>query len=767
MGSASVRNKTSRLIGFARVGGRGGGDASTTLPAVAARLGGGEANDEPPVSTSASGRQPGRPPRSDTAAVAPPPFDIHVQQMQSFDDILQFLTHLSRIFACDLCRVCTKPLTLGTGAAYAEHETSSQTPDPVPTFAPTATDTETHCPYCAFQCGIRLGTADDDGRRGGQSDVSRQQGRALHQGVHVGRDPAASGPPADPARADQRRDARPGDAGTRRSIASRRGLRATQESYGPHAVGVFGGGSLTNEKAYLLGKFARVALGTREHRLQRPLLHVRAARRGDQGVRRRSRPAVPRRGHREGGRHPARRQQPGRDDAADHAVLRGAARRGGTLIVVDPRRTATAQSATLHLRLTPGSDAALANGLLHLAAARRRDRPGVHRRAHRRASTKLRGVAATYWPERTETRHRRSRSGARARRRVCSARATRPMVLTGARPRAAGAGRQQRARVTSTSRSRSDGSASRSRGFGTITGQGNGQGGREHGQKADQLPGYRRIDDPAARAHIAAVWGIPAEEIPGPGKIAYELLDDMGRDGGVRALFVMGSNPVVSAPACAARRGAAARARPARRLRLLPLRDRRAGGRRAAERAVGRRGRHDDEPRGARHPPPARDGSAGGVRTDIEILVGLAERLGTRRALRLRRRRGGVRRAAPRHGGGAPTTPASPTTKIEAQTACSGPAPPTTPGTPRLFAERFATPSGTRALSRRAAQSPAEEPDARLPALPHDRPRDRALPVGHADAPRRAARRASRPSRSRRCNPHTARRAGDRRRRAR
>jgi len=33
-------------------------------------------------------------------------------------------------------------------------------------------------------------------------------------------------------------------------------------------------------------------------------------------------------------------------------------------------------------------------------------------------------------------------------------------------------------------------------GFGSLTGQGNGQGGREHGQKADQPPGYRRIDDP-------------------------------------------------------------------------------------------------------------------------------------------------------------------------------------------------------------------------------------------------------------------------------
>ena len=39
-------------------------------------------------------------------------------------------------------------------------------------------------------------------------------------------------------------------------------MRRTQETYGRDAVGVFGGGSLTNEKAYLLGKFARVALRT-------------------------------------------------------------------------------------------------------------------------------------------------------------------------------------------------------------------------------------------------------------------------------------------------------------------------------------------------------------------------------------------------------------------------------------------------------------------------------------------------------------------------
>ena len=37
-------------------------------------------------------------------------------------------------------------------------------------------------------------------------------------------------------------------------------------------------------------------------------------------------------------------------------------------------------------------------------------------------------------------------------------------------------------------------------GYGCFTGQGNGQGGREHGQKADQLPGYRKIADPRHRA---------------------------------------------------------------------------------------------------------------------------------------------------------------------------------------------------------------------------------------------------------------------------
>jgi assimilatory nitrate reductase catalytic subunit len=85
-------------------------------------------------------------------------------------------------------------------------------------------------------------------------------------------------------------------------------------------------------------------------------------------------------------------------------------------------------------------------------------------------------------------------------------------------------------------------------GYGCLTGQGNGQGGREHGQKADQLPGYRKIDDPAAREYVAGIWGVPAESLPGPGRSACELLDALGAENGPRALMVFGSNVVVSAP---------------------------------------------------------------------------------------------------------------------------------------------------------------------------------------------------------------------------
>jgi assimilatory nitrate reductase catalytic subunit len=85
-------------------------------------------------------------------------------------------------------------------------------------------------------------------------------------------------------------------------------------------------------------------------------------------------------------------------------------------------------------------------------------------------------------------------------------------------------------------------------GYGCLTGQGNGQGGREHGQKADQLPGYRRIDVPEHREAVAKIWGVDASSLPGKGKSAYELCDALGPKGGIHGLLIFGSNLSVASP---------------------------------------------------------------------------------------------------------------------------------------------------------------------------------------------------------------------------
>ena len=84
-------------------------------------------------------------------------------------------------------------------------------------------------------------------------------------------------------------------------------------------------------------------------------------------------------------------------------------------------------------------------------------------------------------------------------------------------------------------------------GYGTIVGQANGQGGREHGQKCDQLPGWRDISNPEHRRYIAGVWGIDEQELPGPGVDAYELFRKIDR-GEIRGLLSICFNPKVSLP---------------------------------------------------------------------------------------------------------------------------------------------------------------------------------------------------------------------------
>ena len=322
-------------------------------------------------------------------------------------------------------------------------------------------------------------------------------------------------------------------------------VKRVQSACGPDGVAVFGGGGLTNEKAYLLGKFARIALGTSSIDYNGRFCMSSAAAAGTRafGIDRGLPFPLPDLAAADvillAGSNAAETMPPFTRWLAEQQA------RGGSLIVIDPRLTPTARRATLHLQITPGTDLALANGLLHIAIAD--GRIDADYLAKRTAGFgEVRRVVAQYWPERVERITGVTVAEQRAAVRLLAGE-QRAMVLTAR-------GAEQHSKGTDTVTAfinlalalglpGTEGS-----GYGCLTGQGNGQGGREHGQKADQLPGYRRIDHPAAREHVAAVWGIDAAALPGPGRSAFELLDALGTTGGPHALLVMGSNVAVSAP---------------------------------------------------------------------------------------------------------------------------------------------------------------------------------------------------------------------------
>ncbi|WP_433689356.1 molybdopterin oxidoreductase family protein [Micromonospora carbonacea] len=483
------------------------------------------------------------------------------------------------------------------------------------------------------------------------------------------------------------------------------GVRAVQDRHGRDAVAVFGGGGLTNEKAYALGKFARVALRTRHVDYNGRWCMSSAAAAGnrafgvDRGLpfpladlgRARTLLMV--------GANPAETMPPLMRHVADQQAA------GGTLIVVDPRATATARQADLHLQPVPGTDLALANALLHIALTE-----GYVDRAYVAERTtgfdEVRRTVAGYWPAEVER-----LTGVPVADLEATARA---LATAGGAIILTARGAEQHAKGVDTvtafiNLALALGLPGRpGSGYGCLTGQGNGQGGREHGQKADQLPGYRSITDPAARAHVAGVWGVDADELPGPGVPAYQLLDSLGTPAGPKALLVFGSNPVVSAPRAARVEGRL------RDLDLLVVADlvrsetaeladvvlptaqwaEEDGTMTNLEGRVLRR-------RAVRTPPP-------GVRTDLAIIADLADRLGAKAGFGDDPAEvfGELRRAS---AGGVADYAGVSYDRIEATGGVFWPCPDAdAPDTPRLFADAFPTPDG-RARFRAVDHRPAAE----------------------------------------------------------
>ncbi|GAB3505405.1 molybdopterin oxidoreductase family protein [Amycolatopsis cihanbeyliensis] len=399
---------------------------------------------------------------------------------------------------------------------------------------------DTHCPYCALQCGMTLSGAEPVEVRPRRFPVN--DGGLCQKGwtsAALLDSPARLTTPL--VRVDGQLRPASWDAALD-LIAAR--LSEIRARHGADGVAVFGGGGLTNEKAYLLGKFARVALGTSQVDYNGRFCMSSAAAAGirafglDRGL---PFPVTDLAGADAVllvGANPAETMPP----FTQH--LRGAIQAGG-LVVVDPRRTPTAERASMHLAPAPGTDLALSLGILHAVVAQGHlDESYLDKRTSGFAEAWR--IVASWWPERVE---RVTGVSAADQRRVAArlAAARNAYVLTAR-------GTEQHADgvnmvsgwinlALALGLPGTPGS-----GYGCLTGQGNGQGGREHGQKADQLPGYRKLDDPAAREHVAAVWGVSPDSLPGPGRSAYELLDALGTEAGPKAMLVFGSNVSVSAP---------------------------------------------------------------------------------------------------------------------------------------------------------------------------------------------------------------------------
>jgi assimilatory nitrate reductase catalytic subunit len=226
------------------------------------------------------------------------------------------------------------------------------------------------------------------------------------------------------------------------------------------------------------------------------------------------------------------------------------------IIVADPRRTDTAEQADLFLQLQPGSDVMLFHGMLHtmlwegwLDAA--------YIAAHTTGFDELKALVRDCTPERVAQ--------------VCGLR--KEDLFTAAQWFAgldgqgfAGMGGGPRRPTLSLYcqglNQSSSGTAKNATlinlhlatgqigqpGAGpfSLTGQPNAMGGREVGGLANLLSAHRDMANPAHRAEIAALWGVP--DVPSkPGKTAVEMFQ-AAADGEIKALWIACTNPAQSMP---------------------------------------------------------------------------------------------------------------------------------------------------------------------------------------------------------------------------
>lgn len=398
---------------------------------------------------------------------------------------------------------------------------------------------KTTCPYCGVGCGV-LATPDGQGGAGiaGDSEHPANFGRLCSKGSALGEtlslDNRLLHPFVDGARVSWE-----SALGT---VAG--GLRRIAEQHGPDAIAFYLSGQLLTEDYYVANKLAKGFLGTP---------HV------DTNSRLCMSSAVA-----------AHRRAFGSDtvpgcyedlDEADLIVLVGSntawchpilfrrmvdarTKRGTKLVVIDPRRTQTGEEADLFLGLRPGTDTTLFSGLLvHLADAGFLDDrfvrdhtaglDGALERARDIAPSAAATAAATGLAEADVARFFALFAGTK---RVVTA------FSQGVNQSAQGTDKGN-AIINchlATGRIGQPGAGPFS-----LTGQPNAMGGREVGGLANMLAAHMHFA-PEEVDRVRRFWSAP-NIITGEGMKAVALFEAIER-GKIKALWVMGTNPIVSMP---------------------------------------------------------------------------------------------------------------------------------------------------------------------------------------------------------------------------
>ncbi|MFG3489321.1 molybdopterin-dependent oxidoreductase [Streptomyces sp. NPDC047972] len=427
--------------------------------------------------------------------------------------------------------------------------TRQDTPTPGGGTAGTPDRIRTVCSYCGVGCGLLLDIgAGPDGRRivlraSGDPDHPANRGRLCTKGATTADLLAAPGR-LTTALVREERGADPVPADTERTLVeTARRLRAIVDEHGPDAFALYVSGQMSLEAQYLANKLAKGFIGT--HRIESNSRLCMAS--AGTGYKLSLGADGP----------------PGSYDDLDladvflvigsnmadcHPVLflrlMERVKAGAKLIVVDPRRTATAEKADLFLRVRPGTDLALLNGLLHLLHENGRTDPAFIA-AHTEGWEAMPAFLADYPPAAVARVTGIPEADLRTAAEWIGAAGEWTSCWTMGLNQSTHGTWNTNALVNlhlATGAICRPGSGPFS-----LTGQPNAMGGREMGYMGPGLPGQRSVLVAEDRAFTEELWDLPPGTIreDGSGQGTVDLFRRMA-DGEIKACWIICTNPVAS-----------------------------------------------------------------------------------------------------------------------------------------------------------------------------------------------------------------------------